>query len=138
MKKTAQQPSGGPRSGEKFMFRLSGELLNRLRLAADLRGMEVSEYLRKAATDALNSDTTFVKDHGQTAYLGANPAQVEKFLQAPLGREEIYFGNQRRMDAGISIKILAARLASLEKSIKGSKRSDGAKDDLGLPIPLDI
>ena len=120
------------------MFRLSGELLHRLRLAAELRGMEISEYMRKAAADALFSDTTFVKNHGKAAYLGATPEQVDQFLRAPLGREEAYFGNTRRMDAEMSVKTLAARLTSLEKKLEGTKRSSSTQEKIDLPHPLDI
>jgi hypothetical protein len=138
MPKTAKHLAGGVKAGKKFMIRLSGELLDRIRLAAELNGMEVSEYLRKAATDALNADTRFIENQGKTAYLGATPAQLEQFLRAPLGREEIYFGNQRRVNVDVSMKILADRLAALEKKLEAAKRPHTVKKESELTNPLDI
>jgi hypothetical protein len=122
MPKTAKHLAGATKAGKKFMFRLSEELLGRLKCAAELRGMEVSEYLRKAGTDALNNDKEFVKNNGKTAYFGALPAQIQEFLDMPLSKEEIYYGNNRRIEAEASLKTLANRLTALEAKVSALEK----------------
>jgi hypothetical protein len=105
--------------------------------------MDVSQYFRKAATDALNDDTEFVRSHGKTAYLGAQPEQVDQFLASALAPEEIYHSNQRRMQAEASVKILANRLAAMEKRLgalekKLPEREQPSEPAAAKPIRVEL